>query len=575
MTDDRIPPSRSEERPATDGDPQPAAETDGSAAYGGAAYGGGADDGADGSATDGRPAGGSGADGAGTGGNGTGGNGTSGGAGGSGATAADGNSGDGSTTRPPLVRSDRHRVVAGVCGGLGRHLDIDPVVFRVVVAVLCLSGGLGLFLYGLAWLIVPAEESKKTEIQRVLTGQVDAQSIGAVLLTVIGTGVFFSWMGRGDHLFPLLLLGVLIFFALRYDPERRQQRGEGFLRKQRRPGPYDRHPMDRDELRARREEWREQWQEHRRQFRQEWAERREEMRRSRPSPSGYRWDPRHPERNPYDLHGPHDAPTPPPAPAPAWWQREDLPVGDPLRKSTAGATTAGATTAAADEPGAAPAAPPWAAPRPGPYHPPYQRERSFLGPAAFLLSLGAGAAVWAGSGGEHGNVRLTTVLATVLLVQGLALVLATRRGRVRGLVLPALLTTLALAAAGTSDLPLKASVGDRTWAPAAVSQVQPVYSLGAGDARLDLSRIDPAGATVSTSVRLGAGSLAVTVPDDVRVQITVRSAAGDIQLPDGNHNGGLGNEQRADLPPRIGTESKGTINLDLEVGLGDVRVVRQ
>ncbi|MFD0528647.1 PspC domain-containing protein [Kitasatospora arboriphila] len=59
--------------------------------------------------------------------------------------------------RPPLARSGQHRVVAGVCGGLGRHLDIDPVVFRVVVAVLCLSGGLGLFLYGLAWLIVPRE----------------------------------------------------------------------------------------------------------------------------------------------------------------------------------------------------------------------------------------------------------------------------------------------------------------------------------------------------------------------------------------------------------------------------------
>uniref|UniRef100_UPI001CCE835C PspC domain-containing protein n=1 Tax=Streptomyces sp. LS1784 TaxID=2851533 RepID=UPI001CCE835C len=144
--------------------------------------------------------------------------------------------------RPPLTRAEHHRVVAGVCGGLGRHLDIDPVVFRIVTVVLCLSGGLGLFLYGLAWLIVPTDDEAKgrggrTELQRVLTGRVDGQSVGAVLLTVIGTGVFFSSMGDGDQIFPLLLLAALVFLAVRYDPERRRGRG----REHRRGGPYDRH----------------------------------------------------------------------------------------------------------------------------------------------------------------------------------------------------------------------------------------------------------------------------------------------------------------------------------------------
>ncbi|MBO1417270.1 PspC domain-containing protein, partial [Streptomyces sp. FH025] len=146
--------------------------------------------------------------------------------------------------RPSLTRAEHHRVVAGVCGGLGRHLDIDPVVFRVVTVVLCLSGGLGLFLYGLAWLIIPTEDGAdgkgrggRTELQRVLTGRVDGQSVGAVLLTVIGTGVFFSSMGDGDQLFPLLLLGALVFLAVRYDPDRRRGRARG----RRRGGPYDRH----------------------------------------------------------------------------------------------------------------------------------------------------------------------------------------------------------------------------------------------------------------------------------------------------------------------------------------------
>ncbi|MCD0481915.1 PspC domain-containing protein [Streptacidiphilus sp. ASG 303] len=479
--------------------------------------------------------------------------------------------------RPPLVRSDRHRVVAGVCGGLGRHLDIDPVVFRVVIAVLCLSGGLGLFLYGLAWLIVPAEGERRPEIQRLLTGHVDAQSIGAVLLTVIGTGVFFSWMDHGNHLFPVLLLGGLVFLAMRYDPERRRRQEEG-------RGPGRPHagvggrpagtadgggtaggpggpdggggaPWHQDAAEA--------WAEARAALRTALAEGREEVRRAAPSPTGYRWDPRHPERNPY---APHDVPVPPTAPA-AWWQREDLPQGDPLRKPG---------------PAGAPHPPAAAAPD-APYrrHPHGsgcrrgRRGRGGLGAAALPLSLAAGAAVWALSGRGSGGARLTTVLAAVLLVQGLALLLATVRGRARGLVLPALLTTAALAASGTSAVPLHASAGDRTWAPSGVAQVQRTYSLGAGDAVLDLGRIDPAGGTVATGVRLGAGDLRVTVPSGVRLVVTARSGAGDIRLPDGTRSGGVGNERRADLPPPPGTESKGTVTLDLQVGLGTIRVVRR
>ena len=54
-----------------------------------------------------------------------------------------------------LERSD-DRVIAGVCGGLARHFDVDPIVFRIgmVVATVILAGG-GLLAYGLAWLVVP------------------------------------------------------------------------------------------------------------------------------------------------------------------------------------------------------------------------------------------------------------------------------------------------------------------------------------------------------------------------------------------------------------------------------------
>ena len=56
-----------------------------------------------------------------------------------------------------LYRSRADRVVAGVCGGLGRHLEIDPVVIRVVWAVLMVIAGAGILAYLLAWLIIPNE----------------------------------------------------------------------------------------------------------------------------------------------------------------------------------------------------------------------------------------------------------------------------------------------------------------------------------------------------------------------------------------------------------------------------------
>ena len=58
-----------------------------------------------------------------------------------------------------LRRSATDRKVAGVAGGLARHLDIDPLVLRVAFVVLAFFGGAGLLLYGACWLLVPEEET--------------------------------------------------------------------------------------------------------------------------------------------------------------------------------------------------------------------------------------------------------------------------------------------------------------------------------------------------------------------------------------------------------------------------------
>ena len=498
-------------------------------------------------------------------------------------TPATGSTAPPEAERPPLTRSEHRRVVAGVCDGLGRHLDIDPVVFRVVIAVLCLSGGLGLFLYGLAWLVVPVETADgrggRTELQRVLTGRVDGQSIGAVLLTVIGTGVFFSSMGDGGQMFPLLLLGGLVFLAVRYDPEQRRarrdgrarRRGRGRLRRGGRPGgPYDRLPPEppaassgryggealrvaADRARAVREQL----------AREQLARERHARERAAGTvpadtpptgPTGYLWDPRHPERNPYS------GPTPPPGtPARPWWQRTDLPQGDPLRKTAPTAPGAGAACArpTVDRPVAG-----------------HHRAHSYLGPLGLLVTLGAGAGVWALAGGRGDTLLLSTVLAALLLGIGLTLLVGARFGRARGLLVPALVLTVALASAGDSRTLLRETVGDQVWAPASAAALRPEYRLAAGSMALDLRGLDPAGGTLTTRARLGAGDLTVTVPPDVVVNVRARHIVGNVQITGVDDTGGS-NDRSYEVRPPDGGASKGTLDLALTVGFGDIKVVQR
>src|SRR4029079_1409393 len=56
-----------------------------------------------------------------------------------------------------LRRSATDRRVAGVAGGLARHLDVDPIILRVAFVVLVFFGGAGLILYGACWLLLPGD----------------------------------------------------------------------------------------------------------------------------------------------------------------------------------------------------------------------------------------------------------------------------------------------------------------------------------------------------------------------------------------------------------------------------------
>jgi phage shock protein PspC (stress-responsive transcriptional regulator) len=62
-----------------------------------------------------------------------------------------------------LYRSRSDRWVAGVAGGLGEYLGIDPTLIRLLWIVLLLPGGVpGLVPYIICWIVIPQEPETAT-----------------------------------------------------------------------------------------------------------------------------------------------------------------------------------------------------------------------------------------------------------------------------------------------------------------------------------------------------------------------------------------------------------------------------
>jgi phage shock protein C len=57
-----------------------------------------------------------------------------------------------------LYRLTHDKMIAGVCSGLARYMDVDVALMRVLmVTFVIFSGGLGILAYIAAWIFVPAE----------------------------------------------------------------------------------------------------------------------------------------------------------------------------------------------------------------------------------------------------------------------------------------------------------------------------------------------------------------------------------------------------------------------------------
>jgi len=58
-----------------------------------------------------------------------------------------------------LYRSEKNRMLGGVCAGLGEFFNVDATLIRILFVVITIFGGGGILIYILLWLIIPSESS--------------------------------------------------------------------------------------------------------------------------------------------------------------------------------------------------------------------------------------------------------------------------------------------------------------------------------------------------------------------------------------------------------------------------------
>ena len=114
-----------------------------------------------------------------------------------------------------LYRSSTNKVIAGVCGGLGHYLDIDPVVIRVLWVFLTLFGGSGIILYIVALFVIPVDPRPAGEASHP-TGPSSAAAFFGAALVIIGGLLLLDnldfismrhlWHRSWEYAFPTMLI---------------------------------------------------------------------------------------------------------------------------------------------------------------------------------------------------------------------------------------------------------------------------------------------------------------------------------------------------------------------------------
>jgi phage shock protein PspC (stress-responsive transcriptional regulator) len=444
-----------------------------------------------------------------------------------------------------LERSHDDRWIAGVCGGLGQYLGIDPVIVRLGFVAVTFVGGVGVIAYLAAFLLVPEQGNARPIIR---TGGLPSSGrdrawviVGAVLLALGAIALLNAldlWWGGGVF-WSLAVLGGGVFLLLRYT-----SLGERFgverARRASAPTAAPGSPPFASSSTAAT---------------------------SSPPETAFPGGPTAPGED-----GPADGEEAGPG-APA---DRGLSSGDPLTPGTTAIEplTSGTATRPTEElpPGGfGPAGPETPPPLP-PFPPRRPRRQRATGIAlgAVLLVVGLGGVLLAA--GAY-DVRIGTFVAGVVVVTGLALVASAWFGGAPALIGLGLATAAVLGVLVAADIHLNGGAGTRVYRPANAASIKPTYELGAGELWVDLRGTELPQGTTRVEGDVGVGELTFVVPDGVEVQASGTAGVGNVRLF-GRDQDGADVDNTLVSPGRAGAKGFRRLIVDGSVGLGEVRVYR-
>lgn len=421
-----------------------------------------------------------------------------------------------------IRRRSERRWVAGVCVGLAARYGVDPVLFRVGFLLLSLFGGIGIPVYLMCWLLLPAEDDT-VALDRAVRGG-DGIAITLMVFTIIA--VVGTLTPDGDKT-GLSFLGLVAVAGIVWL----------LVRSRSAPGTVLTSPHTQPE-------------------------------------SSTAADPTAGEVATTSAPDTTTSATPvnTPTAAPVTTSSPDALTFDrpedrtpPLVNPLLG------------EPQDVRPHPSGWAPQPIPTKPPTSapaRVARRRGPSSWLVTLiAAGLAILAYVGLDlipvEGEQQWMVPMAGSLAVLGLVLIVtAITRHRPPLVTLSAWALAISLLAsmgAGTT------SVGDTVWRPTSVAALETVYDGGIGTHVLDLTAVPVGAETHRVRVSHGVGDLEIRLPSNARTSVTTQLGLGAVHVVENGHDREIAAGNDVTTPIDIGTGHH-AYDIELDAGVGEITV---
>jgi phage shock protein PspC (stress-responsive transcriptional regulator) len=436
-------------------------------------------------------------------------------------------------SRDKLVRPRQGRYIAGVCAALARATNTDPVLWRVLLAVLGILSGVGVLLYLIGWLIIPAEGDTASPIESLLGKGRSGMAPLAVVVLGAAAVLSFAFIVHDGMRAAVLAAAVILGAILLIKRSGSSSSTEAAtFPAAAAPGPV-------------------------------------------PPPAG---------TTPPTAQFTAPSYGPPPFTAPAASTATEEPVTAPLPplppEPPAAPSYSSAPPAEGYRPPFAPHGP-WGPSgqqaqqqperqqrQPRPPRPP--RERSKLGRLTFFaVVVVIGLMAVLDNAGAH--IAISAYFAAALVTVALGLIVGAWFGRARGLIFLALIVSLGLAAS-TSAERFGSQFGNSVYRPATLAAVADRYDFTAGNATLDLRDVDFDGQQQTVTATMKVGQLKVLLPPNVDTTATVQLKNGRAvvlghELDDHNVDTTVSDQG----PDGAGG---GTLKLDLQMDTGNLEVAR-